>query len=402
MKIDTGQPPKNVEWTVPDKIRVRQRRKLRKWWLNLHRWTALSIGFLFVLLGLTGSLNVFRWEIDALLNPELQIAEPKGQYRSLEEIMHAAQAARPDCEGNWSLQWPENASSLALVRCRETQSERWFSLKMIWVDPYTAAVMSNRTFGDFLTTWIYDLHWALLLDETGHTIVGFLGVMLMITLGTGLYLWWPGPRGLRKALRIKLNASPERLIFDLHKSFGLCALPVLFVLAFSGVYLIFPEYVKPLVNLFSPMTPEPVEMVSVPTPGWVPIGIDEAVAIARGVFPDGEPKWITIPNGQTGVYKVTMRRVDAGIAEWLNKTYGASGVAIDQYSGDVLAVKDSTRRSIGDLFLDVQWALHYGEALGLPGRILWCIAGLLLLLLYITGIVRWMQKRRARKRRTNA
>jgi len=38
--------------------------KLRKLWLNLHLNLALAVGFLFVVMGLTGSCNVFMDEID--------------------------------------------------------------------------------------------------------------------------------------------------------------------------------------------------------------------------------------------------------------------------------------------------------------------------------------------------
>jgi uncharacterized iron-regulated membrane protein len=36
------------------------RKQIRRFWLDVHLYFALSIGFPFVLLGLSGSLNVFR------------------------------------------------------------------------------------------------------------------------------------------------------------------------------------------------------------------------------------------------------------------------------------------------------------------------------------------------------
>lgn len=375
---------------------VTGRVRLRQWWLNLHLWIGLVVGFLFVLLGLTGSINVFRNGIDALLNPELQIAKPQSEYRSLDEMVQAAHAAYPDCEGIWSLQLPGIVSPMALVRCNETPTKGFFTLQMMWVDPSTAEVVSSRSFGDFFITWIYNLHWSLLMGKSGHIFVGFLGLLLMISLGTGIYLWWPSPRGWKRALTIKRNASSERLIFDLHKTFGLYAALVLFILAFSGTYMVFPDYIKPLVNGVSTITSEPQKVESVPLPGRVPIRVDEAVAAAKEVFPDGEPKWINLPEGSKGVYQVRMRRADESLYEWFTKTYGASAVMIDQYSGQVLAVRDSNQLSAGDEFVGVQWAFHSGEALGLPGRILWCLIGLVPLVLYVTGIIRWLQKRRAR------
>jgi uncharacterized iron-regulated membrane protein len=44
---------------------------------------------------------------------------------------------------------------------------------------------------------------------------------------------------------------------------------------------------------------------------------------------------------------------------------------------------------------DARFGLHHGEAFGLPGRVLACIAGLVPLGLAITGWLRWGDRRRA-------
>lgn len=49
------------------------RRSFRKLWLNIHLYMALTVGFFFALLGVTGSFNVFYLELDALLNPAVHI-----------------------------------------------------------------------------------------------------------------------------------------------------------------------------------------------------------------------------------------------------------------------------------------------------------------------------------------
>ncbi len=42
-------------------------------WLKVHLYLALLVGFLFALIGLSGSINVYHEQIDALLNPALTI-----------------------------------------------------------------------------------------------------------------------------------------------------------------------------------------------------------------------------------------------------------------------------------------------------------------------------------------
>lgn len=71
--------------------------------------------------------------------------------------------------------------------------------------------------------------------------------------------------------------------------------------------------------------------------------------------------------------------------------------AVDQYSGDILNIYDRGTGSIGDVFLDWQWPLHSGHAFGWTGRILVFLSGLACPILYVTGVIRWMQKRKAKK-----
>ena len=56
-------------------------------WLKVHLYIALSVGFLFALIGLSGSLSIYRTEIDQLFNPSLVIEKPQGQYQSLDKII---------------------------------------------------------------------------------------------------------------------------------------------------------------------------------------------------------------------------------------------------------------------------------------------------------------------------
>ena len=71
---------------------------------------------------------------------------------------------------------------------------------------------------------------------------------------------------------------------------------------------------------------------------------------------------------------------------------------IDQYSGAVLAVRDPRDDGPADIFLNWLHPLHNGEAFGMPGRIVVCAAGALPAVLFVTGLRRWRQKARARRR----
>ncbi len=72
-------------------------------------------------------------------------------------------------------------------------------------------------------------------------------------------------------------------------------------------------------------------------------------------------------------------------------------MSIDQYSGKVLQRYTPINATAGDNFLGWLFPLHTGHAFGLPGRILILALGFVPTVLYVTGLIRWLQKRRAKK-----
>ena len=64
-----------------------------------------------------------------------------------------------------------------------------------------------------------------------------------------------------------------------------------------------------------------------------------------------------------------------------------------------LAVSSPENASAGEVFLRWLFPLHTGHAFGLPGRIAILVLGLMPTVLYITGFIRWRQKRRRGRQR---
>ncbi len=72
---------------------------------------------------------------------------------------------------------------------------------------------------------------------------------------------------------------------------------------------------------------------------------------------------------------------------------------LDRYTGEFLDVDDPSISSTGEVFMQWQWPLHSGFAFGWTGRILVFFTGLACPVLFVTGLIRWLQKRRARQRK---
>ena len=98
-----------------------------------------------------------------------------------------------------------------------------------------------------------------------------------------------------------------------------------------------------------------------------------------------------LPSSPTGVYVVGKQSESEP-----NRTKTYRNVGVDQYTGQVLQVQDRAAFTAGERFLEWLFPLHSGEAFGAIGRPLTLLIGVVPLALFVTGFLRWRQKRRGR------
>lgn len=388
--------------------------QLRKFWLNLHLYISLVLGVFIVLIGLTGSIITFDKEIDRMLNPQLFTVLPQGQQRPLAEIVDAAKKMHQDkIAGGVNPPLAEGDVFMLWFRVPEPpvpgmEEDKHACCKGIWhqvmVNPYTAEILGSRDtskYGlnrEYLVRTMHHLHSRILLGEWGKNFIGIVGILWLIVSFTGIYLWWPRLAKLKLALSIKRGAGNARFIFDLHRVTGAYSAIVLVVVTFSGVYLIFPTYVRPVVDVFLPVTELPENTESSIHPDMNTLTVDQAVAIGSRIYPDAGLRNVGLPVDSTGSYRITMRQE----GEVGSAAKGLTSVWLDQYSGKVLAKRDSQKMSAGDVFLAWQMPLHNGTAFGITGRIIIFASGIAPLILGTSGTLMWLRKRRAKRLKTVA
>ncbi|AMK76013.1 MULTISPECIES: PepSY-associated TM helix domain-containing protein [Methylomonas] len=366
----------------------------RQFWLAVHLYLGLSLGLLIAMVGLTGSLLVFYIDLDEWLNPQLIISEPTAQRQNYEDIFQALRHAEPTRQHGWRLEIPKDPQRAITARYYKPQEteHHGFAPLMLSVDPYTGTVLANRFWGEFTMTWLYDLHYKLLLDNPGKILMAIFGGLLLISLATGVYLWWPPLHKLKNALSLKHHASRERLNYDLHKLAGIYSLIVMLVLALTGIALEIPQYVNPLLGYFSPLQAAPTPQSAPPSTQQARISLDQAVAVGQARFPQARLCWIETPHNATGSYRINLRQSGEP-----SQRFPKTNVWVDQYSGQVLAVSNPDELGASDTVINWLHPLHTGEAFGLTGQLLVLVSGLLCPMLFITGVIRWLQKRRGRQ-----
>lgn len=386
--------------------RLEALKRRRKLWLKVHLWLGLGLGLILALIGLTGSVLVFWQEIDAALNPALfRASSPIAAKRKpLDEIFSAARQHAPPGWESGSTQAPEDGGNYVFNFYYATSSPPPESAQSfsVAVDPTSGHVAGTRVFyhawnplRHCFVGFFFKLHYALFLGQTGATLVGIIAVLLIVSALTGLILWWPLDGKWKRVLTIKPRASAVRFNHDLHQTAGFYSVLVLLALLVSGLYFNLGEEFRWLVERFSPLTPEPAA-TPLPAENRIPTPLDKALAEARQRYPSGKVQYYAFSNRLNSPWEVC----SIDVPELRKYVLDTRCLLIDTVSGKVLQVKDAAHGSAGDVFMQWQWPLHSGRAFGWTGRMLVFITGLVCPVLFVTGLIRWLQKRRAEEQKT--
>lgn len=364
---------------------------------SLHRWFGIALGSIIVLAGATGTALVFEHELDDWLNADLHRSVQAGPPLALSALQQAIESRYP-AERIRRMQLdgePGQAMLVELVpRAAAGKGASKPAPHQIWIDPGSGATLGERQWGAVrlnrrhFMPFVYRLHRTLLLDDIGKTVTGVIALLWFVSSLVGVWLAWPKQGKWRQALTVKSGATGFRLQYDLHRAAGLLTAPVFVLVTFSAVYFNLDGVVKPAVNAVSALSAPPARNGKPVAAGDIAVAPEQALALAQARYGDSRP-WRLIFDQAHGAYRVDLfRPSDIGHS-------GNTRVFVDMRAPRLLGAMAPELRSAGDSFLAWQFPLHTGQFLGLGGQLLWCLAGLVPLLLMVTGITVWLKKRRS-------
>jgi uncharacterized iron-regulated membrane protein len=364
---------------------------------RLHLWLGMSLGSLFALLGVTGSALVFYVEVDAALNPVVRAhaTAPAPDWDSpvWDEVLATARKRYPDRDGEWSFEVTGEGGPIPARYYPPSEHHGHHAEReMVWFSADGTKVLRVDTWGQYLMSWIYELHMHLLAGETGRLVVGWSGFAMLLLLATGTAVWWP--RGSwRKALAFKRDAVPLRRLRDLHKLAGLWSLVLLFLLVLAGALLALPEAKA---QLFA-WSIGALDTVPEPRSGQSSgrqIPVSQALAAAHRALPDATLAFIDVPGAGAEPFRMRVR-----VPGDPHQRFPGSYVFVDQYSGRVLAVHDVRRGNASTWTATWIRPLHDGSIAGLGTRVLAVLVGLFPAALFATGLLHWLRRRAVRLHR---
>jgi uncharacterized iron-regulated membrane protein len=348
---------------------------MRKAVLSLHRYLALLVGLLIMTQATTGSIVAFEGDLDRMANPALFKVAPTAQPKRITALIGALLSAYPDDKFTY-INTPSRANQAYSAETGKTE---------VFLNQYTGHVIGSRSHPTRLDL-IHQVHVRLLSGATGETITAVSAFLLVWLVSSGAYLWWPVKRA-----HIRFGASSRRVLFDIHNTVGIYIASFLLATAVTGILIHFDRLAGKIDSSVhaSPLNFDPRSDDRTAAP---PISPDEAVQIAKATLPGASLNGIGLPGGTTGAYVIALRFPED------HTNSGRSRVGIDQYTGKVLLLISSRNPPLGTRIFNNNRALHTGDLLGYPTRILMACSSLLLILQTLIGYVMWWKGIRLRIR----
>jgi uncharacterized iron-regulated membrane protein len=388
----------------------------------LHRWLGLFTALFLCIAGLTGAVIAWEHELDEWLNPHLFKTQPtaEGASKPLSPLALAEQVETADPQVRVTylpLAVKPGHTLILFVEPRvnpATGALFTSDYNQVALDPTTGEIQGRRLWGalkfsrENVLPFLYKLHYSLHLPESGEIswgvwLMGLVAIVWVLDTLIAFWIAFPARGSWRKSFAFRWRQGGAKLNFDLHRSGGVWVWGVLLIVAVTAVSMNL-EYsvMRPVVSLFSPLTSSPFDNRAADPP-LLPveprIERERALEIARV---EAERRgWIAPPGGLSylpayGVYGIGFFTPDD---ERGTGSLGNPWLYLDGEDGALLAVEVPGEGTFGDIFMQAQFPLHSGRILGLPGRVLISVLGLVVAMLAVTGIVIWAKKRHARMSR---
>lgn len=381
----------------------------------LHRWFGLFMAVFLFISGLTGAVISWDHELDEWLNPQLFRSDTPGQRLPALALADRLERDDPRLLVTFLPLSLEPGHSLTLsvhdTVDPATGKLQQTGFNQVALDPVTAQVQGTREWGavslsrENLLPFLYKLHYSMHIPdglglELGVLFMGLVAIVWVLDCFIALWISFPSAASWRKSFAFRWRQGGHKLTFDLHRSGGVWIWALLLLLAVTSVSMnLQQQVVRPLVSLFSPLSPSPFAS-RMPAPHEHPIMpvVDRATVLARAAQ-DAQARGWDAPAGglfyspDFGIYGVGF--FEAG------NSHGDGGLGnpwlyYDGITGAPAGADVPGTGSAGDIFLQAQFPLHSGRILGLPGRVLVSCLGALVAMLSVTGVLIWARKRKSR------
>jgi uncharacterized iron-regulated membrane protein len=336
--------------------------ELRNLWFSVHKWIGLLLAILIIPLSLSGSALVWHDWLDAQVKPTRYAVTGPAALPPSRYIAAAEDVLAPG-ERIASLRYPEGAGPVVVTAAAADAGPR--QRTNVYLDGATARVLDKAGSNDGAVRVLHRLHGTLMVPGLGRQIVGWIGVAMLTSSLTGLWLWWPLTGSVRRGFRWKRRPQFDA---NVHHQFGFWVCIPLAMLSLTGAWISFPAFFGSLSGAKPPQRPAP----SAPLVETAQ-RVDD---VLQGI--GGRAVAVTWPTDKSPVWKIALEQSEAEVAD-------ASGAV-------------TTRPPRPETLARTMRRWHDGTGMGPVWQVVIFLGGIIPAVLAVTGVTMWIGTRRWRKR----
>lgn len=358
---------------------------------KIHLWFGLSSGLVVFIVAITGCIYAFQSEIQDLLQSYRFVQVQDRPLLLPSQLKAIAEKELPGKKIHAVLYAkPGNAAQVIFY---DLEPSYYY---VIYLNPYTGEVLKVKDEDAGFFRFVLMGHFYLWLPPAiGQPLVASATLIFLMMLISGLILWWPkNKKATRQRLGIKWNARWRRRNYDLHNVLGFYATWVAIILAVTGLVWGLEWFAQGFYQLAggekSLVYTEPESDTNNMAQSQIP-AIDRIYHTLRSENPSAQILEVHIPVSPSAAIEVSINPDD--------ETYWKTDYRyFDQYTLEELSVNHiygrATEANAADKLLRMNYDIHTGAIIGLPGKILAFCASLIAASLPVTGFYIWWGRRK--------
>lgn len=363
---------------------------------KLHLWLGLTSGLVVFIVAVTGCIYAFQEEIQNLTQPYRFVEAQDKPVLPPSQIREIADAQLPGkVIHGVSYDGADHAAKVIYFKADEYYD-------FVYVNQYTGEVLKVKDeYGSFFR-FILDGHFYLWLPhDVGQTVVASSTLIFVVMLISGIFLWWPrNKKGADKSFKIRWNARWRRKNYDLHNVLGFYASWLSLILALTGLVWGF-EWFKD--SVYAATGGEKSLVFQEPKSRAMPVtplqgnSVDVIWEQLKRDYADAESIEMHFPETDESP---VLAEVNTDADTYWKRDY----IYFNQYTLEEVPVHHIWGRfhnaTAADLLMRMNYDIHTGAVLGLPGKILAFLVSLLVATLPVTGFMIWYGRKKKAKNDT--
>ncbi len=370
---------------------------------KIHLWLGFTSGLVVFILSVTGCILAFQQEIEELIHPYNHVeAQSNSKHLSPSTLKAIAEKELPGKPANGITYREHNKS--AMVYFWALEPEYYY---IAHINPFTGELLKIENIEKSFFHFILHGHYYLWLpEETGKTVAASATLIFFVMLVTGLFLWFPRSKGAaNQRFKINWKARWRRKNYDLHNVLGFYILLIGLTIAVTGLVMGFEWFAKSFywttsggetfIDYYDP--PSDTAKVKVTFDEKNPVDIIWKKFYDK--LPEGSGMYVAFPLTKTSPINIFVNHRPGTY-------YKVDYHYFDQYTLEEIPVKGPhggkyKEAGFGDKLHRMNYDIHIGAILGLPGKILAFCASFICATLPITGFIIWWGRRKKDKTKSN-